>query len=184
MHRGQVLDVHQFWEVFPPFLFSLKLKMRIRNRAAEVREKTGTLHFLGWHFKSMTRCDDTGENFKGFSGWFFFDSIQGRFRWARGERKGDRPSPTQQLLDISSSLIPAPTEPGLGSGTESVPHLASSETSPVSTLSSTSEMPFLGAENQTQMLLPVQIQRRWQLRGSGRKVGKSSQETPVGGRVM
>lgn len=119
MHWGQelcnvarCLSLLELFHLFF-FFFFLKLKMRIRKWGAGGERKQE--HFTFWAdiSKMWHSNDDIGENFNGSSGLLFSDVFQGRFRWNSGERKGDRHSPTQELLDISHSLIPTLTESGL-----------------------------------------------------------------------
>lgn len=60
-----------------------------------------------WHGDS-----DTGNNLKGACGLLPSDYFQGGFRCDNGKGKRDRPSPTQQLLDINTNIARA--QPGNG----------------------------------------------------------------------
>lgn len=86
-----------------------------------------------WHGDS-----DTGNNLKGACG--LLPSFQGGFRCDDDKGKRDRPSPTQQLLDINTNIARA--QPGTGCSSASLPHLATWDIVPVSALSNTLKNAF------------------------------------------
>lgn len=120
--------------------------------------------FLSWVAISKPCHGDshTGNDLDGACGLLPSDCSQGGFSRASGNGKGDRPPPTQQLLCVSASRVRAQagnralecssatlSDPEYCCCLWAQPHLRNT--------------PGTGGQNPTSMLLPTQIQRRWQL---------------------